>query len=212
MRCCCTVEQMFPVEFSEIARDGAARAGIATTHRGTYSTPCFMPVGTRGAIKYLSASDYEQLGAQIVLGNTYHLMLRPGAETVAHFGGLGAFAGWGGLTLTDSGGFQVFHLTQMLMTMESLSNQPMTDQNIVSLPSLLFILSNFLALIFKWCSMFVPRFHLLLTLFEQRLNELRHGPCEQRIHTREMTNRCLALFRVELIPTCAPKARSVRLS
>ncbi|MFM7124818.1 MAG: tRNA guanosine(34) transglycosylase Tgt [Actinomycetes bacterium] len=101
---------MFPVEFTEIARDGVARAGIATTHRGTYSTPCFMPVGTRGAIKYLSASDYAQLGAQIVLGNTYHLMLRPGAETVARFGGLGAFAGWGGLTLTDSGGFQVFSL------------------------------------------------------------------------------------------------------
>jgi queuine tRNA-ribosyltransferase len=69
-----------------------------------------MPVGTRGAIKYLSASDYEQLGAQIVLGNTYHLMLRPGAEVVARFGGLGAFAGWKGLTLTDSGGFQVFSL------------------------------------------------------------------------------------------------------
>jgi queuine tRNA-ribosyltransferase len=69
-----------------------------------------MPVGTRGAIKYLSAADYERLGAQIVLGNTYHLMLRPGAETVARFGGLGAFAGWNGLTLTDSGGFQVFSL------------------------------------------------------------------------------------------------------
>ena len=69
-----------------------------------------MPVGTRGAIKYLSAADYEQLGAQIVLGNTYHLMLRPGAETVAQLGGLGKFAGWKGLTLTDSGGFQVFSL------------------------------------------------------------------------------------------------------
>ena len=69
-----------------------------------------MPVGTRGAIKYLSAADYERLGAQIVLGNTYHLMLRPGAETVARFGGLGAFAGWNGLTLTDSGGFQVISL------------------------------------------------------------------------------------------------------
>ena len=69
-----------------------------------------MPVGTRGAIKYLSAADYERLGAEIVLGNTYHLMLRPGAETVARFGGLGKFAGWGGLTLTDSGGFQVFSL------------------------------------------------------------------------------------------------------
>jgi queuine tRNA-ribosyltransferase len=69
-----------------------------------------MPVGTRGAIKYLSATDYEDLGAQIVLGNTYHLMLRPGAETISTLGGLGKFAGWGGLTLTDSGGFQVFSL------------------------------------------------------------------------------------------------------
>jgi queuine tRNA-ribosyltransferase len=69
-----------------------------------------MPVGTRAAIKYLSAADYEALGAQIVLGNTYHLMLRPGADTVAHFGGLGRFSGWNGLTLTDSGGFQIFSL------------------------------------------------------------------------------------------------------
>lgn len=69
-----------------------------------------MPVGTRGAIKYLSARDYEELGAQIVLGNTYHLMLRPGADIVQRFGGLGKFAAWKGLTLTDSGGFQVFSL------------------------------------------------------------------------------------------------------
>jgi queuine tRNA-ribosyltransferase len=90
--------------------DGAARAGTVTLARGTYRTPCFMPVGTRGAIKYLSAVDYEQLGAEIVLGNTYHLMLRPGADTVERFGGIGSFAGWRGLTLTDSGGFQVFSL------------------------------------------------------------------------------------------------------
>ncbi len=101
---------MFPVEFTESARDGLARTGVAQTHRGNYTTPCFMPVGTRGAIKYLCAKDYEELGAQIVLGNTYHLMLRPGAEVIAGFGGLGAFSGWGGLTLTDSGGFQVFSL------------------------------------------------------------------------------------------------------
>lgn len=69
-----------------------------------------MPVGTRGAIRYLSADDYESVGARIVLGNTYHLMLRPGAELIADMGGLGAFAGWDGLTLTDSGGFQVFSL------------------------------------------------------------------------------------------------------
>jgi queuine tRNA-ribosyltransferase len=69
-----------------------------------------MPVGTRGAVKYLSAVDYEQLGAQIVLGNTYHLMLRPGADLVARRGGLARFAGWRGLTLTDSGGYQIFSL------------------------------------------------------------------------------------------------------
>jgi queuine tRNA-ribosyltransferase len=101
---------MHPVRHETLAIDGAARAGLAHTARGSYRTPCFMPVGTRGAIKYLSAADYERLGAEIVLGNTYHLMLRPGAETVAHLGGLGKFAGWGGLTLTDSGGFQVFSL------------------------------------------------------------------------------------------------------
>lgn len=101
---------MFPVEFTVEARDGAARAGTAITARGAYSTPLFMPVGTRGAVKYLSADDYSRLGARIVLGNTYHLMLRPGAETIARLGGLGRFSGWDGLTLTDSGGFQVFSL------------------------------------------------------------------------------------------------------
>lgn len=101
---------MHPVHFTESARDGQARTGTARTAKGSYTTPCFMPVGTRGAIKYLSAADYEALGAQIVLGNTYHLMLRPGADTIAHFGGLGRFAGWNGLTLTDSGGFQIFSL------------------------------------------------------------------------------------------------------
>jgi queuine tRNA-ribosyltransferase len=100
-----------PVEFEVEATDGAARAGTATTASGTYTTPLFMPVGTRGAIKYLSAADYAPLGAQIVLGNTYHLMLRPGADLIERFGGLGRFSGWDGLTLTDSGGFQVFSLS-----------------------------------------------------------------------------------------------------
>ena len=101
---------MHAVDFTVDATDGAARAGTATTATGSYTTPLFMPVGTRGAIKYLSAADYERIGAQIVLGNTYHLMLRPGAELIEKFGGLGSFAGWEGLTLTDSGGFQVFSL------------------------------------------------------------------------------------------------------
>ncbi len=101
---------MRPVPLQIEASHGAARAGLATTARGSYRTPCFMPVGTRGVVKYLSAVDYEDLGVEIILGNTYHLMLRPGADVVHRFGGLGAFAGWRGLTLTDSGGYQVFSL------------------------------------------------------------------------------------------------------
>ena len=89
---------MRAVDLAVDALDGAARAGTATTASGSYTTPLFMPVGTRGAIKYLSAADYERIGAQIVLGNTYHLMLRPGAELIQTFGGLGSFAGWRGLT------------------------------------------------------------------------------------------------------------------
>ncbi len=99
-----------PVTIAVTASEGAARTGIATTCRGSYRTPCFMPVGTRGAVKLLSAADYDALGAEIVLANTYHLMLRPGAETVAALGGLRSFTGWDGLTLTDSGGYQVFSL------------------------------------------------------------------------------------------------------
>ncbi len=99
-----------PVTIDIAATDGAARTGVARTAAGSYRTPCFMPVGTRAAVKYLDALDYEALGVEIVLANTYHLMLRPGPDVVAGFGGVGPFAGWGGLTLTDSGGFQVFSL------------------------------------------------------------------------------------------------------
>ncbi len=81
-----------------------------TTARGTFQTPVFMPVGTRGVIIHLDASDYESLGLEIVLANTYHLMLRPGVETVSALGGLEGFTGWGGHFLTDSGGFQVMSL------------------------------------------------------------------------------------------------------
>ncbi len=99
------------VTFHADAVDGQARTGVARFADGrSYRTPCFMPVGTRGAVKYLSADDYTALGARIVLGNTYHLMLRPGAEVVQSLGGLARFSGWDGLTLTDSGGFQVFSL------------------------------------------------------------------------------------------------------
>ena len=81
---------------------------------GVVETPAFMPVGTRGAVKGLDSADLVGVGAQMVLSNTYHLMLRPGAETVAAVGGLGAFQGWNGATLTDSGGYQIFSLDPMI--------------------------------------------------------------------------------------------------
>jgi queuine tRNA-ribosyltransferase len=86
------------------------RVTTVTTAHGTFTTPCFMPVGTRGAVKHLTSDDLAALGFEVVLANTYHLMLRPGADVVADLGGLHGFMGWNGHVLTDSGGYQVFSL------------------------------------------------------------------------------------------------------
>lgn len=96
------------------ATDGAARTGMVHTARGSYPVPAFMPVGTRGAVKALDSVDLEQVGADVVLANTYHLMLRPGAQVVADLGGLHGFTGWGRHTLTDSGGFQIYSLSPVV--------------------------------------------------------------------------------------------------
>ena len=98
------------LSFEVTATEGAARTGVVRTSRGAVMTPCFMPVGTRGAVRHLSSADLEDLGAQIVLSNTYHLMLKPGAELIAEQGGLHAFQDWSGHVLTDSGGYQIFSL------------------------------------------------------------------------------------------------------
>jgi queuine tRNA-ribosyltransferase len=92
------------------ARDGRARTGRITTPRGALPTPLFMPVGTRAAVKTLDSADLEALGIPLILGNTYHLMLRPGADLVAEMGGLHGFMDWSGHVLTDSGGYQIFSL------------------------------------------------------------------------------------------------------
>ncbi len=102
--------RMNPATVEVTAIDGAARTGRVVTPRGSYRVPAFMPVGTRGAVKALDSADLETLGAEVVLANTYHLLLRPGARVVAALGGLHRFTGWGGHTLTDSGGFQVHSL------------------------------------------------------------------------------------------------------
>jgi queuine tRNA-ribosyltransferase len=95
----------------EIAgRDGLARAGVIRTARGEIRTPCFMPVGTKGAVRTLTSGDLEDFGVDVVLGNTYHLMLKPGVEVIEQLGGLHRFTDWSGNILTDSGGYQVFSL------------------------------------------------------------------------------------------------------
>ncbi|HXR21978.1 MAG TPA: tRNA guanosine(34) transglycosylase Tgt [Acidimicrobiales bacterium] len=96
--------------FHAEATTGKARAGWVETSRGRVLTPCFMPVGTRGVVKSMSAEDMGRVGAQVLLANTYHLMLRPGADVVAEMGGLHRFTGWEGHFLTDSGGYQVMSL------------------------------------------------------------------------------------------------------
>src|SRR5882757_860955 len=102
-----------PNHFTLLARDGGARTGTLATPHGVVRTPAFMPVGTQGAMKGVHWRDVRAAGAEIVLGNTYHLMLRPSAERIAALGGLQKFTGWGGPMLTDSGGFQVMSLSDL---------------------------------------------------------------------------------------------------
>ena len=94
-------------------RDGAARLGVVHTRHGDIRTPAFMPVGTVGTVKGVYLEQVKEAGADIILGNTYHLMLRPGAEEVAALGGLHKFIGWEGPILTDSGGFQIMSLSKI---------------------------------------------------------------------------------------------------
>jgi len=99
--------------FSITATDGAARAGVIAMRRGEIRTPAFMPVGTAATVKAMRPEDVRASGADIILGNTYHLMLRPGAERVAKLGGLHKFMGWERPILTDSGGYQVMSLSEL---------------------------------------------------------------------------------------------------
>src|ERR1700756_2762843 len=101
--------------FELVRTDGptAARRGRLQTRHGTVETPMFMPVGTQGTVKAVTPAHLREIGAQIILGNTYHLNLRPGSELVREVGGLHTFMCWDGPILTDSGGFQVFSLAKL---------------------------------------------------------------------------------------------------
>jgi queuine tRNA-ribosyltransferase len=108
-----------PNHFELLGRDGNARTGKLATPHGVVRTPAFMPVGTAGAMKGMHWREVREAGADIVLGNTYHLMLRPGAERIAALGGLQNFTGWRGPMLTDSGGFQVMSLAELRKVTEN---------------------------------------------------------------------------------------------
>ena len=101
------------LRFEVLARDGAARRGRLVLGRGTVDTPAFMPVGTYGTVKAMTPEELQAQGTQIILANTFHLMLRPGVEVIAAHGGLHGFMNWHGPILTDSGGFQVFSLGKL---------------------------------------------------------------------------------------------------
>ena len=104
--------------FTINATDGAARTGVIAMERGEIRTPAFMPVGTAATVKAMKPDDVRASGADIILGNTYHLMLRPGAERIAKLGGLHAFMGWEAPILTDSGGYQVMSLSELTKVTE----------------------------------------------------------------------------------------------
>ncbi len=104
--------------FTLEATDGEARAGVLHTKHGDVRTPAFMPVGTKATVKSVDPGELREVGAQIVLGNTYHLHFRPGEDLIAELGGLHAFMGWDGPILTDSGGFQVFSLRDTLLRVD----------------------------------------------------------------------------------------------
>jgi queuine tRNA-ribosyltransferase len=101
-----------------LASDGAARAGVLETAHGTIRTPAFMPVGTKASVKTLHPDEVRALGADVILGNAYHLHFRPGADVIEELGGLRAFSGWDGPILTDSGGFQVFSLRDTILGLD----------------------------------------------------------------------------------------------
>ena len=101
------------MKFEVFEKDGAARRGRISFRRGTVETPAFMPIGTYGSVKAVTPDELEALGAEMILGNTFHLMLRPGVEVIEAHGGLHGFMSWPRPILTDSGGFQVFSLAQL---------------------------------------------------------------------------------------------------
>ena len=112
------MKDVFKFQVLKQHKHSSARLGVVTTPHGIIETPAFMPVGTQATVKALSPEDLSDCGSQIILGNTYHLYLRPGHEIIKNLGGLHHFMNWGKPILTDSGGFQVFSLNRLAKVTE----------------------------------------------------------------------------------------------
>src|SRR5262245_44437648 len=125
---------MLPFVVTAVDSGSRARLGPLRTARGPVQTPTFMPVGTRASVTGLDPAEVSALGAELILANTYHLLLRPGPELFQRVGGIGAFMGWPGPVLTDSGGYQIFSLpTQRTLDEEGARFRSYVDQRICSL-------------------------------------------------------------------------------
>jgi queuine tRNA-ribosyltransferase len=146
------------MKFEVRATDGQARRGTLTLAHGVVETPAFMPVGTYGTVKAMSPAELEENGAQVVLGNTFHLWLRPGLEVISKFGGLHRFMGWKHPILTDSGGFQVFSLGELRkITEEGVSFQsPINGDKLFLTPEeamrIQRVLDSDIAMVFDECT------------------------------------------------------------
>ena len=190
----------FPFDIA--ARDGQARTGTLKTSRGDIRTPAFMPVGTAATVKALYMDQVREAGSDIILGNTYHLMLRPGAERVHRLGGLHKFAGWSGPMLTDSGGFQVWSLANLRkLTEEGVTFQSHVDGSKHALTPERSI---------------EIQADLLGSDIVMQLDECTPFPCPKDAARSSMElslrwaarNPCSVLFKARCLKTCAARARS----
>ena len=202
------------MKYELLKTDGMARVGRIETPRGAIRTPAFMPVGTAGTVKAMYPSQVRELGADIVLGNTYHLMLRPGAEEVAALGGLQSFMQWDGPILTDSGGFQVMSLAKLAKMSEDGvrfqshidgSQHMLTPERSIEIQTLL---GANIRMVLDECTSF-PATH---ESRKPRCTYRRAGRRGQKPRLKntmpEKATLCSALFRAAFTKICAMKAQA----
>ena len=194
------------MRFSVHARDGSARCGSLEFVRGKVDTPAFMPVGTHGTVKAMTPEELVTSGAQIILGNTFHLMLRPGVEIIRRHGGLHNFMQWQGPILTDSGGYQTFSLARMSKISEQgvVFKSPVDGAQVSLSPELAVEIQQQLEadviMVLDECTAHTAN---RTEALESMQLSLRWAGRFARLHTVSMTAPCLELCREAGMPICA---------